>query len=149
MKTFNKIALLLITIFFIISQDAIATGSPAAFAPTTGSHTHGMSAGRKDAFKSANFKYTWKLDVKLASLKNVGMLGDNGKTTRFDFIRDAFHSLKDLPSSIYRVYMYGNGKAKNTTMLIFGNVDNVWLEDYVVKHLNNNDHSQFKHSKKF
>ena len=44
--------------------------------------------------------------------------------------------------------MYGNGKAKNTTMLIFGNVDNAWLEDYVITHLNNYDHSQFKHSKK-
>lgn len=149
MKIFNKITLLLITIFFIISQDAIATGSPAAFSPTTGLHTpHGGSAGRKDAFKPANFRYTWKLDVKLASLKNVGMLGDNGQPSRFDFIRDAFHSLKDLPSSVYRVYMYGNGKAKNTTMLIFGNVDSAWLEDYVVAHLNNNNHRQFKHSKK-
>ncbi len=148
MKRFNKITLLLITIFFIISQDVVATGSPAAFAPTTGSHTHGVSAGRKDAFKSANFRYTWKLDVKLAELKKIGMLGDKGQSSRFDFIRDAFHSFKDLPSSVYRVYMYGNGKAKNTTMLIFGNVDYAWLEDYVVTHLNNYDHRQLKHSKK-
>jgi len=115
----------------------------------SGSHTYqGIRTRGRDVFKRPNFRNSWILDMKLATLKEVGILGNGSNTGKFDFIQEIFRPFKDLPESISRIHMYGNGKTKNTTMLIFGNVDNAWLEEYIVKHLYNDEHSQLKYTKK-
>jgi len=106
------------------------------------------STGRRDVFKRPNFLPTWKLDVKLALLKDVGILGDDLKTGKFNFIQDIFSSFKHLPEAVTRIYMYGDGRSKNTTMLVFGNIGDSWLENYVVKHLYDKKHQNVKYSKK-
>lgn len=144
----NKMTLTLIITLLIFSLDAnaqLTEGDPSVGTP---GYRLLSSVGKRDAFRRPNFLPTWKLDVKLARLKDVGILGDDVKTGKFDFIRDVFHSFSDLPEEVTRIYMYGNGKSQNNTMLVFGNVSNSWLEDYVVKHLYESKFKDFEYSKK-
>jgi len=139
------IAIVLLTIVASASWGSNQESNPnKGFA---GTHMH-SGYGSRNAFKPANFRTTWHMDIKLSLLKEVGILSKGFKANQFDFIRDIFATFEEFPEEVKRIYMYGNGKSKNTTMLVFGDVSYAWLENYVSRKLKKNQKSSEKYFKK-
>lgn len=148
MKILKYIYLLLLIASIINSTSTEAKKISGSYFPNYVGNSLMYGVGRRDVFHHPNFLLSWVLDVKFDSLKKTGILGDELQAGKFDFIRDIFHSFKNLPSSVSRIHMYGDGKAKNTTMLMFGDVNATWLEDFIVNDLYNGGNKKITYNKK-
>ena len=79
--------------------------------------------------KIKTFRMTWIFDLDIDNLKQNNLLKKEGKLSKYLTLMNLY--LNDIPNGISRIHMYGNGSTKNTSIVIFGEIERLKIENYV------------------
>ena len=111
---------LLTLLTFFNSNTAIAVDGDGFFDTN---NQHNLTFNRKP------FKTTWIFDLDLVKLKHNNLLKPEGKLSKY--LATMNFNLNDIPNKVSRIHMYGNGLTKNTSIIIFGEIEQSEIEDYM------------------
>jgi hypothetical protein len=99
---------------------------------------------RNIIFNRKPFKTTWIFDLDIDNLKRNNLLKQEGKLSKY--LTAMNFSLDDIPNEISRVHMYGNGLTKNTSIVIFGKIEQSDIENYMINKITKNGSTVIEHT---